>query len=236
MKFPRPLVSGTLIRRYKRFLADVRLDDGTEITAHCPNSGSLLGCREEGLRVYLLDSENPERKLRFTWVLVKVGKAFVNVETNIPNRIVYEAAVAGAIPELAGYADARREVAYGKNSRIDLLLENRAGDSRPCYVEVKSTTMAEGNLALFPDAVTERGRKHLVELQAMVKKGARAVQFFVCSRTDITHLRPADAIDPEYGRELRRAAKNGVEVMAWRAKVNSREIDLEMPVPVDLST
>ncbi|MBI3817161.1 MAG: DNA/RNA nuclease SfsA [Planctomycetes bacterium] len=235
MHFPRPLVKGTLIKRYKRFFVDVELDAGGVVTAHCTNTGSLKGCLAPGLPVYLLDSENPERKLRYTWYLIKAGRAFINIETGVPNRVVHESAVSGRIPELKGYAIARREVPYGVNSRIDLLLEGRDGDPRPCYVEVKCTTLAEGELAMFPDAVTERGLKHLVELQKMVKKGARAVQFFFCSRTDICKFRPADAIDPAYGKELRKAARSGVEVMAWRAKITTKSIELDAPVPVDLS-
>lgn len=235
MRFPRPLVRATFVRRYKRFFADVRLADGTTITAHCPNSGSLLGVKDEGMPVYLLDSGNPERKLRYTWVLARPGHAWVSIETNIPNRVVHEAAVGGRIPELAGYASARREVPYGRNSRIDLLLEGRAGDPRPCYVEVKCTTMGEGTVARFPDAITERGRKHLVELQREVRRGARAVQFFFCARSDVEAFRPADAIDPDYGRELRRAARRGVEVLAWRAKIGARGVELDRPLPLDLA-
>lgn len=235
MQFPRKLVAGTLIKRYKRFFADVRLADGSVVTAHCPNSGSLMNCKDEGLPVYLLDSENPERKLRYTWVLVKIGKTFVNIETGIPNKVAYEAAVEGIVPEFRGYTSHRREVAYGANSRIDLLLEGNAKDPRPCYVEVKCTTLSDGETAIFPDAVTERGLKHLLELQKMVKKGSRAIQFFFCSRTDITKFRPADAIDPEYSKELRRAAKNGVEVLAWRANINLKGVTLDEAVAVDLS-
>lgn len=223
------------MRRYKRFLADVRLADGREETVHCPNSGSLLGCKDEGLEVYVLDSGNPERKLRYTWVLVRVGRALVNVDTGIPNRIVYEAASEQTIPGLEGYTAVRREVAYGRNSRIDVLLEGRGKDPRPCYVEVKSTTLAEGDLGLFPDAVTERGRKHLEEMQREVKRGARAVQLFVLSRTDVKRFRPADAIDPDYGKELRKAARNGVEVMAHRSKITLNGVVLGESVPVDLS-
>lgn len=235
MRFSRPLERATLLRRYKRFLADIRFPDGREETVHCPNSGSLLGCKDEGLEVYVLDSGNPERKLRYTWVLVRVGRAFVNVDTGIPNRIVYDAASEQAIPGLEGYTTVRREVAYGKNSRIDVLLEGRAKDPRPCYVEVKSTTLAKGDLGLFPDAVTERGRKHLEEMQREVKRGARAVQLFVLSRTDVKRFRPADAIDPEYGKELRKAARNGVEVIAHRSKITLTGVELGEPVPVDLS-
>lgn len=233
MRFPRPLLQATLLRRYARFFADVRMEDGRVETVHCPNTGSLLGVREPGLTVYLLDSANPARKLRYTWVLARVGRAFVNIETSIPNRVVHDAMVAGAIPELRGYARARREVPYGRSSRIDLLLDGRPGEP-PCYVEVKCTTLAEGRVARFPDAVTERGRKHLTELARQARKGARAVQFFFCSRTDADRFHPADDIDPEYGRELRRASRAGVEVLAWRAAIDRRGVDLDKALPVDL--
>jgi sugar fermentation stimulation protein A len=235
MRFPRPLLSATLLRRYKRFLADVRLPDGTTTTVHCPNSGSLLGVNADGLPIYLLDHGETERKYRYSWVLAKVGCALVNIETNNPNRIVHESVEARRIPELAGYRASRREVPYGRNSRIDILLESNPNDPRPCYVEVKCTTMREGDIAKFPDAVTERGLKHLVELRRQVRLGARAVQFFFCSRTDVASFAPADAIDPAYGKELRRAARGGVEVLAWRAAITLKGIELDAPIPVDLS-
>lgn len=223
------------MRRYKRFLADVRLADGTVTTAHCPNSGSLLGCREEGLEVHLLDSCNDARRCRYTWVLVRVGRTLVAVDTGIANRVVHEAVTAGEIPELTGYARARREVPYGRRSRVDLLLEGRAGDTRPCYVEVKSTTLADGRVAMFPDAVTERGLKHLRELQRMVRRGARAVNLFFLNRGDTRTFRPADAIDREYGRELRRAARNGVELLAVQARITPRGVTAGRAVQVDLA-
>jgi sugar fermentation stimulation protein A len=235
VRFPRPLVAATLVRRYKRFLADVRLSDGSVLTVHCPNPGSLLGCRDAGLPVFLLDSENEARRLRYTWTLVRVGRGLVNVDTGIPNRVVHDAVAAGRIPELSGYTTFRREVAYGRNSRIDLLLEGHPRDSRPCYVEVKCTTLVEGRLGLFPDAVTERGHKHLIELQREVRRGSRAVQLFFVSRAGVRVVRPADAIDPVYGRELRRAARRGVEVLAYRARVTVRGVELGEAVPIELA-
>jgi sugar fermentation stimulation protein A len=235
MRFPRALVEATLLRRYKRFLADVRFGDGSTATVHCPNSGSLLGVNSPGLPVYLLDSANPDRKLRYTWVLARVGRALVNIETSLPNRVVHEGAEAQRIPELRGYATSRREVPYGRSSRVDLFLDNHSGGAAPCFVEVKCTTLAEGGVARFPDAVTERGLKHLGELRRQVRAGARAVQFFFCSRTDAERFRPADDIDPAYGKELRRAARAGVEVVAWRARVTTRGIDLDKPLAVDLT-
>ena len=232
MKIDQPLVEATLVRRYKRFLTDVTLDDGTELTAHCPNTGSLLGCKEPGSRVWLRDTENDKRKYRHSWQAVQVGDTWVNVDTGLPNAEVYAAIVEGRVPKLTGYDSARREVKYGSNSRIDVLLE-RQGEL--CYVEVKNTTMAEGDVALFPDAVTERGRKHLGELVAMVEEGHRAVQFFFVSRDDVKTFRPADHIDPAYAEALREAAAAGVEVMAWAAHVAPDSIELAAELEIDLS-
>ena len=232
MKIDQPLVEATLVRRYKRFLTDVTLDDGTELTAHCPNTGSLLGCKEPGSRVWLRDTQNDKRKYRHSWQAIEVDGTWVNVDTGLPNAEVYAAIVEGRVPALSGYESARREVKYGSNSRIDVLLED--GDRR-CYVEVKNTTLAEGDVALFPDAVTERGRKHLGELVEMVKQGHRAVQFFFVSRDDVSGFRPADAIDPAYAGALREAAEAGVEVIAWAARSTPDAIELCAELEVDLS-
>ena len=219
MQFEAPPIQGLLRARYKRFFADVELPDGTVITAHCPNTGSLMGCKEPGSPAWLRDSGDEKRKLRHTWQAVQVDGAWVNVDTNLPNRVVYEAIVAGEVPALAGYAEARREVAYGKQkrSRIDVLLEDEG--RAPCYVEVKNTTLAEDGVAMFPDAATERGLKHLGELRDVAKAGMRAVQFFFISRDDVEVFRPADHIDPAYSTTLRRVADAGVEVMAWTTRV-----------------
>jgi len=222
------------VARRKRFFADVTLADGTALTAHCPNTGSLLGCLVPGARVWLRDSGNPERKLRHTWQAIELAGAWVNVDTSLPNRVTAEAVAAGRIPALAGYATLRREVAYGKNSRIDLLLEDPARGT--CHVEVKSTTLAEDGCALFPDAVTERGTKHLAELARLARAGQRAVQFFFVSRADVTRFRPADSIDPEYGRALRRAAQAGVELVAYTARVEARRLELLAPLPIELDS
>lgn len=232
MRFAAPPIEGTLLRRYKRFLADVRLGDGQIVTAHCPNTGSLLGCQDPGSRVWLRDSGDASRKLRTTWQAVEVGGTWVNVDTSLPNRVVCEALQAGRIPSLRGYAGLRREVPYGRNSRIDVLLTRTR--SAPCYVEVKSTTLAEGDVGLFPDAVTERGRKHLEELTAVVRAGGRAVQFFLVSRADVRTFRPADAIDPAYGEALRAAAAEGVLVLAWNARVEEQGLELGRRIRVDL--
>ena len=231
MRFASRLVEGRLIRRYKRFLADIQLPAGV-ITAACPNTGSMLGCCEPGSRVWLSESDRATRKYRHTWEIVEVGRVLVGINTGLPNALVAEAIGAGAIPELAGYASLRREVAFGEErSRVDLLLEDPKRE--PCYVEVKNVTAAVAKgVALFPDAVSDRGAKHLRELMRLKAAGLRPVQLYCVQRGDVREVRPADAIDPEYGRTLRRALETGVEVMAYRAKVTPREIRLEERIPV----
>ncbi|MCZ6598985.1 MAG: DNA/RNA nuclease SfsA [Planctomycetota bacterium] len=232
MHFDEPPIEGRLIERYKRFLADVELSDGSVITAHCPNTGSLLGCKEPGSRVWLRDSHNPGRKLRYTWQAVEVDGTWVNVDTSLPNRVVFDAIQERRIRPLAGYPWAKREVKYGQGSRIDILLTKSNGER--CYVEVKSTTLTDGRLGLFPDAVTARGKKHLQELVRMTRKGHRAVQLFLVGRADVTRFRPADAIDPAYCKELRRAAAKGVEVLAYRTRVEPDRLEVDRKLPVDL--
>lgn len=227
MKFAAPLVEGRLVRRYKRFLADVELAAGGTITAACPNTGSMMGCCEPGSRVWLSESDSPTRKYRHTWELVEAGGVKVGINTGLPNRLVREAVERDVIAELAGYESIRPEVAFGEErSRIDLLLQ---GPDRPdCYVEVKNVTAAvTGRVALFPDAVSERGAKHLRELMRLKAQGLRAVLVFCVQRGDVDEVRPADAIDPVYGRTLREAIAAGVEVMAWRAAVTTKAIAID---------
>ncbi|WP_372965307.1 DNA/RNA nuclease SfsA [Marinobacter sp.] len=242
MKFAEPLIEGRLIRRYKRFLADVRLPDGEEVTAHCPNTGSMLGCQPENARVWLSKSDNPKRKLRYTWELVETSPGVIAcVNTARPNAQARAAIEAGTVSELMGYRQCRGEVRYGEeNSRIDLLLSDH--DTQPdAWVEVKNVTLADGGQGYFPDAVTERGQKHLRELMAQVAKGDRAVLFFVVNHTGIGEVRPADHIDPRYGQLLRQAVEAGVEVIAYRAALlgadgnPSGRLDLVGPVPVNLA-
>ncbi|MGD2063899.1 MAG: DNA/RNA nuclease SfsA [Nitrospirota bacterium] len=221
MRFDEPLIPATLIRRYKRFLADVRLGDGGEVTVHCPNPGRMDGCREPGSRVLLSDSRNPRRKLRYTWELVWAGTTWVGVNTNRPNAVVRDAIEGGAIPELAGYGAVRGEVPYGAGSRVDLLLEDGA---RRCYVEVKNVTLAEGGVAMFPDAVTARGLTHLRELAARVAAGDRAVMVYLVNREDCHCFRPAAHIDPAYAAGLVEATAQGVEVLVYAARVQREEI------------
>jgi sugar fermentation stimulation protein A len=229
MKLPQPLYQGTLLRRYQRFLADVRLDDGTLVTAHTPNTGSMKGCAEPGNRVLLSKSENPGRKYPHCWELVRADRHWVGINTMLPNRLVREGIENGTVRELSGYQAIRGEVPYGTGSRIDLLLSGATGN---CYVEVKNVTLVEEGCALFPDAVSARGQKHLRELMEMVRQGHRAVNFFVVQRADGVRVSPADAIDPGYGRALREAALAGVELLAYRALVSPEEIVLAERLPV----
>jgi len=233
MRFSSAPLEGRLVRRYQRFFTEVELAAGERLIAHCANTGSLIGCLAPGSRVWLRDSGNLARKLRFTWQAIRVGRAWINVDTSLPNRVVAEAVAAGLVPELAGYARLRREVPYGRGSRIDLLLEDERRGT--CHVEVKCTTYREGSTALFPDAVTERGTRHLGELARLARAGKRAVQFFFVSRADVELFRPADAIDPEYGRALRRAAAAGVEVLAYATRVEARRLELLRPLAVELA-
>ncbi|MEM9380880.1 MAG: DNA/RNA nuclease SfsA [Planctomycetota bacterium] len=232
MRIDQPVVLGRLVKRYKRFLTDVEMDDGSILTAHCPNTGSMKGCLEPGARVVLRDSEDPKRKLRHTFQTIEVGGTWVNVDTGLPNALAAEAVAAGLIEELDGYASLRREVKYGTNSRIDLLLED---DERGrAYVEVKNTTLATGDLALFPDAVTTRGRKHLEELAGVVADGDRGVMLFCVSRDDVRRFAPADEIDPDYGRTLREVAEAGVELLAYSTRVTPTSFELGRRLPVEL--
>ena len=223
MRFAEKLIPGTLIQRYKRFLADVELKDGQVITAHCTNTGSMLGCKEPGSAVLLSRSDNPNRKLPYTWEMIKVNRGWVGINTMHPNRLVHEAVQDGTIAELRNYDTIRREVKVSAHSRLDLSLQR--GDET-CFVEVKNVTAAIDGAAAFPDAVSERGTKHLKELIRLKRQGHRAVVVFVVQRADCQYFRPADEIDKEYGRWLRKAAKAGVEALPYRAKVTPKEIVL----------
>jgi len=230
MKLP-PLERGTLLRRYKRFLADIRLETGELITAHCPNSGSMRSCSDPGSPVMVSKSENLHRRYAHTWELVFANNVWVGINTLVPNRLVYEAIRAGQFSELHGVTGIQKEVKYGKNSRIDLLL---SFPDRLCYVEVKNVTLVERDIAYFPDAVTERGRKHLQELVEMVAQRHRAVMFHLVQREDARLFRPAEHIDPMYAKSLRSAAEKGVEVLVYQAKVTPEEIKMGKPLPYQL--
>ena len=232
MQFSTALHRGHLLKRYKRFLADVQLDDGTIVTAHCPNTGSMKTCYEENGRVWLSFSSDPKRKLRYTWEFSETEGGLIGVNTSKPNAVIAEGISNGLIAQLAGYKNLRQEVKYGKNSRIDILLEDPAKGS--CYVEVKNTTLLEGLGILFPDAVTERGLKHLEELKQTVDSGHRAVMVYFINRPEGAFFTPADSIDPKYGKALRTAVKQGVEVIAIRAKSSTTGITVGELVPVQL--
>ncbi len=225
MRFDRPLIEGVLLRRYKRFLADVRLIDGRVVTAHTPNTGSMLGCAEPGLRVWLRDTGNPRRKYPYSWELVESRSGvLVGINTALANRLVREAIEDGTVEALQGYARIRAEQRYGtEGSRIDLLLEDGPGGR--CYVEVKNVTLVADGVALFPDAVSLRATRHLRELARMAE-GARAVVFFCVQRNDARALRPAAHIDPEYARTLCTVTRQGVEALVYGARVSTQGIVL----------
>jgi sugar fermentation stimulation protein A len=223
MRFKSRLIRGALIQRYKRFLADVRLENGEIVTAHCTNTGSMMGCKEPGSSVYISRSDNLNRKLLYTWELIKTDSTWVGINTLHPNKLVPEAVQSGVITELSGYLSIRREVKVSAHTRLDLCLEGPNGN---CFIEVKNVTLAMNGTAAFPDAVSERGTKHLKELMRLKRQGHRAAIVFVIQRGDCSTFRPADEIDSEYGRWLRKAVKAGVEVLPYRAKVTAREIVL----------
>ncbi|WP_127477333.1 DNA/RNA nuclease SfsA [Sulfurivermis fontis] len=235
MEFETSLLVGTLLQRYKRFLADVRLADGSVITAHTPNTGSMLGCAEPGSRVWLRAVDNPQRKYPHAWELVEnAAGVLIGINTGVVNHLVREAISGGVIRELQGYATLRQEVRYGsENSRIDLLLE---GNGRPpCYVEIKNVTAVDAaGTAFFPDAVSARGSKHLRELIQVVAQGRRAVLCFCVQRADARAVRPADEIDPRYGQTLREAVAAGVEALAYRATVTPHGVVLDTALPIRL--
>jgi sugar fermentation stimulation protein A len=228
MRFSTPLIPGKLIKRYKRFLADIELENGEIITAHCPNSGSMKSCQTPGWKVMVSHHENPNRKYKHTWEIVHNGSCWIGINTGIPNHITEEAIEAGAIKSLKKYSEVKREVRYGKNSRIDIFLRN---DKQICYVEVKNVTLVEDDgFYYFPDSVTERGRKHLYELIEMVKQGHRAVMFYVIQRSDGTSFKPAAHIDPVYADSLREAYEKGVEILVYQAEVKPDSIKLKSEI------
>jgi len=232
MKFPDPLIPGKLIKRYKRFLADVELENGDIVTAHCANSGSMLSVQDAGADVWLSPARNPDRKLRYTWELIRIDETLVGINTALPNGIVEEGIQNGVIAELAGYRTLRREVKYGKNSRIDILLEDPA---RPtCYVEVKNVTLKRDpggdGPAEFPDSVTTRGAKHLVELSDMVREGHRAVMVYLVQRTDADRVAIAADIDPDYAEALKKAIAAGVEVLCYECTLDLDGIEVSKPL------
>ena len=226
---------GRLVRRYKRFLADVEWPDGEIVTVHCPNPGAMLGLQEPGSAVRCSTSRNPKRKLAHTLEMIRVGRIWVGLHTQRANQLAQRVLAAGDLPQLGGYSRLHREVKVTGGSRLDFALEGHAEDPRTAYVEVKSVTLRSERSGLFPDAVTERGRRHMETLEQLRHAGARAVVLFVVQRSDCRDVRPADEIDPAYGDALRRAAEAGVEVLALAARVTARRISMQYALPVILS-
>ena len=231
MNFPSPLARGRLVQRYKRFFADVILDDGTAITAHCPNPGAMLGVNTPGLAVWLSKSDDPKRKLAHTLELVETAEgALTGVNTMHPNRIVAEALDAGLIPELDGYETIRREVKYGEASRVDFLLTSP--DRPSCWLEIKNCHLSRGSgLAEFPDCVAARSSRHLRELAAMAKAGDRAVVLFVVQRMDCDRFSACAELDPVFAKTLGEVAEAGVEVLVYACEVDERRVVLKRRIP-----
>jgi len=230
MEFRDKLVHGILIKRYKRFLADVRLDDGSEVIAHCTNSGSMKSCLENGAEVYLTPEADPKRSTRFTWEMIKINGKWVGINTGNPNKLAFEAISSGKIQDLTGYTKVTREVVFG-DSRFDIFAEN---DSEKCFIEVKNVTLKEGRYALFPDSVTTRGQKHLKTLMEVKANGMRAVMLYIVQRTDVEIFAPAKEIDPDYAKVLKQAVDSGVEVVVLQVEVTPEGIYLKKEIPVEI--
>jgi sugar fermentation stimulation protein A len=228
------LISGKLFKRYKRFLADVELETGEIITAHCPNTGTMKACSEPGRKVYLSFHDNPKRKYKYSWEFIEMPTSLVGVNTLMPNRLVYHSIKSGKLEAFAEYDEVRSEVNVGNKHRLDLMVLKNSTD--PCYIEIKNCSLVEDGTACFPDAVTLRGRNHLIELQRLAASGCRAVMFFLVNRMDAKIFKPADHIDPAYGKELRKAHQNGVEIMVYDVDIDlkQRKIRLRNQVPFQL--
>lgn len=229
MKFSSPLLKGRLIKRYKRFLADIELDDRGIITAHCPNSGAIQGVTNPGTPVWVSLSDNPTRKLPYTWEMANVGGTYVGVNTSHPNGLVCDAIESGVIKELQQFQSLKREVPYGKNSRIDILLTSEKGELT--YVEVKNVHLKRGKLAAFPSSVTTRGAKHLRELADAVQMGHKAYVVYVIQRNDCEGFEIATDIDPDYGRETLMALDKGVIPLAYACDINPSQIIITHQIP-----
>ena len=230
MRFQTPLIEGRLLRRYKRFLADVELADGRQVTAHCPNPGAMTGLADPGTPVWLEENDNPARKLRYGWKLAGLaGGHMACIDTGLSNRVVEEGLLSGAVPELAGFTALRREVRTGRKSRMDFVLT--AADGTAIWVEVKSVTLRRGDTALFPDAVTRRGARHLAELADRARAGDRAVLFYLVNRTDCRRVGVAADIDPAYARALTAAREAGVRIVCHGTHVTPREVSIAAPLP-----
>jgi len=228
MQFETPLEAATLIKRYKRFLADVTTDEGKEITVHCPNSGSMRGCSTPGSRVMLSTSPNLKRKYPQTFEMVQEGDTWIGVNTMLTNKIVAEAILEGRIQELQNIDTLTREVVTSKSSRLDLLLER---GKEKIYVEIKNCSLVEDGWAMFPDAVTARGTKHLNELASLVEQGHQGIIFFCIQRTDADRFRPAAHIDPLYAETLVEVSKKGVQILVYQAEVLPESIIIQKSIP-----
>jgi len=231
MQFQQPLIHGTLIQRYKRFLADIKLDNGDIVIAHCTNSGTMKSCLVDGAEVYLSLAADPSRKTKFTWEMILINEKWVGINTAWPNLLAFEAIKNNEIDKLSGYTTVKREVTFG-DSRFDVYCENA---QEKCFVEVKNVTLKEGDFALFPDAVTTRGKKHLQTLIDAKKQGYRSVMLYIIQRMDVSKFGPASSVDPEYAKALQTAAENGVEVIAMQAVVSPAGIFLDKELPTFLS-
>ena len=233
MNYAHELFHGTLIKRYKRFLADVKLDSGEVVTAHCANSGSMLTLKDEGNEVWLSPAINPKAKLDYKWEIVKIADTLVGINTSLPNKLVEEAILDGTIIELQGYKNLRREMKYGKNSRIDLFLSGHSSGKPDCYVEVKSVTLSrEVGLGEFPDSVTSRGKKHLDELGDMVDQGQRSVMLYLAQRDDLKKFKIASDIDPAYAIALKQAKEKGVEAYCYVCEITPTGINMGKSIPI----
>lgn len=230
MKYPTKLVRGSLIKRYKRFLADVKLEDNSVVIAHCTNSGSMKSCLEDNAPVYLSRASDPNRKTKFTWEMIYINNNWIGINTMMPNKLVYDEVVNKELPGLDDYSIVKREVKYG-DSRFDIYCEN---EREKCFIEIKNVTMKVGKAALFPDAVTTRGKKHLETLIEVKRNGIRAVMIYIVQRMDVDYMGPATEIDPDYADALKRAKTAGVEIMAFQAKVSPTEIKIEKQIPVKM--
>jgi sugar fermentation stimulation protein A len=226
------LIKGKLVKRYKRFLADIELEDGRVVIAHCANSGSMKGCAEPGSPVWISTSNNPKRKLKFTWELILTKDSMIGVNTQVPNKLVKASIENRLVAELKEYTRVKAEVKTSEHTRLDLLLED--GANNRCYVEIKNCTMVEEGVAMFPDAVTIRGQKHLDELVRLKKEGHRAVIFYLIQRMDAKLFTPASMIDKVYAQKLKNAVANGVEIITRDVLIDTNFIRLNSPVPVRL--
>lgn len=230
MIFEKPLVHGRLIKRYKRFLADITLDNGEVITAHCTNSGTMKTCLEDNAEVYLTPVDDPKRKTKFTWEMIKINNDWIGINTGNPNKLAFDAVKNGEIDQLQGYTEVKREVKFG-DSRFDVMGKN---ESETCFIEVKNVTLKDGNYARFPDAVTTRGKKHLETLIKVKEQGMRAVMLYVIQRSDVDTFAPAKDIDTEYAKTLKKAYAKGVEIIPIQAKVSPEKIELIKELPFEL--